>query len=224
MRPDRLPSVALLVAGFFFGIPAAHADEPVDPPASPPVSPAPKPQKASLQAVQPTAKQAKPARRLKIKRKAKMNRQGPIATFPGFRMLEDGTARVYVEISQKVDISELAAEGRVVYRMKGVYVPTRNNRLPLLTAFFPTSIARVQLVEQDDDADLVIELKQPAKLEYRIVESEGGVVLQVDCPPATAPAPRGFQTEPEKAAVSEPGQSAPEPQKKDTKKPMNLGF
>src|SRR5206468_12121349 len=81
-----------------------------------------------------------------------------VATFPGFKMLPDGSSRVFVEVSRKIDVTEHKAEGRITYRLKGAAVPIRTNRLPIDTSFFPTPVGRIQLVEEGDDADLVIEL------------------------------------------------------------------
>jgi hypothetical protein len=152
--------------------PPVHADEPAAkaPPAA--AAPSPAPQKRAMKA-QKGKKKAQ---------KAKREINGPVATFPAFRLLEDGGARVHVEISEKVPVSEHKAEGRVAYRIKGAAVPTSNNLRALDTQFFDTPVARVQLVEVDEDVDLVIDLKQPAQPSHRLVESEGGVVLQVDFP------------------------------------------
>jgi len=140
--------------------------------------------------------QSAPAKKPR-KRKKKRDLKGPIANFPGFRLLSSGASRVWVEISQKVDISEHNAPGRLVYRMKGVTVPTRTNRLPLETMFFPTPVSRVMLVELDDgDLDLVIELRQPATPTQKLVETEGGFMLVVDFPPPQASATNAPSTGP----------------------------
>lgn len=179
MRP-LLPTA---LAGLLLA-PLAHAD---DPPGEKPVP------SQQAQAAKPPATGKTPARKAKKGKKAKKREiKGPIASFPGFRMLPGGASRVYVEISEKVEITEHKAEGRIAYRMKGVSVPTKTNRLPLETMFFRTPVSRVQLVEQDEaDVDLVIELNQPSTPTYKLVDSEGGVVLQVDFPalPAGAAQP-----------------------------------
>jgi hypothetical protein len=127
-------------------------------------------------------KQAVAKPRGKDKAKRKRTAGGPIAMSPGFAMLQGGKSRIFVEVSQKVDVTEQKAQGRIVYRIKGASVPLRNNRLPLLTGFFPTPVMDVRLVEQDNDVDLVIHLRQASTVEHRIVASEGGMVVQVDFP------------------------------------------
>jgi len=123
---------------------------------------------------------------------------GPVATYPGFRMLDGGASRVFVSVSKKVPISEHKAQGRVTYRLQGVAAPVRTNRLPLLTNFFPTPVGRVQLVEQGNDVDLVIELRAPSDAKHRIVERDGTILLQVDFPRA------------ENLAVQSPTSAGPE--------------
>lgn len=174
MRRHLPVALAALLAA-----PLAHADEPAAK-----VPPAPAAQSPAPQKKAPRAQKAR-----KKARKAKREINGPVATFPGFRILEDGSTRVHVEISEKVPVSEHKAEGRVAYRIKGAAVPTANNLRALDTQFFDTPVARVQLVEGDEDVDLVIELKQPAQPSHRLVESEGGVVLQIDFPAQKSRAP-----------------------------------
>jgi hypothetical protein len=114
---------------------------------------------------------------------------GPVATYPGFRMLDGGASRVFVSVNRNVEVTEHKAEGRVTYRLKGVAAPVRTNRLPLLTNFFPTPVGRVQLVEQGADVDVVIDLRMPSSSQHRVLQQNGGILLQVDFPrPAGLPA------------------------------------
>jgi hypothetical protein len=165
------------------------------PPAKPaaPAVPA-MPQLSAPQTVsRPATKAAAPRARGKANHKKKKQKEaeaprrpitGPVATYPGFRMLDGGGSRVFVNVSKKVVISEHKAQGRVTYRLQGVAAPVRTNRLPLLTSFFPTPVGRVQLVEQGNDVDLVIELRAPSEAKHRVVERGGTILLQVDFPRA----------------------------------------
>ncbi len=184
MRPLLPPALlGLFLAPLLCFSAVAAAD---DVPAAP--APAPKyPQDQAAKAPPQQAGKTPGARKAKTRhaKKAKRKRdvKGPVASFPGFRMLPGGESRVYVEISEKVEITEHKAEGRITYRLKGVSVPTRTNRLALETMFFQTPVSRVQLVEQDEaDLDLVIELSQPSAPTFKLADSEGGVILQVDFP------------------------------------------
>jgi hypothetical protein len=131
---------------------------------------------------------AKPARRAPRKAKKPRVVKGPVANFPSFRVLPDGSSRIHVAISEKVIVAERKAEGRVAYRLKGTSVPVRTNLLPLETSFFKTPVARVSLVEAgDEDVELIVELRQPSSVTYKTVDTDAGMLLQVDVP---APAPR----------------------------------
>ena len=121
----------------------------------------------------------------------------PIATYPSFRLLDDGSTRVTVEITHKVAVTEHKARGRVVYSLAGAVVPGSNTRLALPTGFFRTPVERIEVVGQAGGADLVIELREALEPTYRVIGTpRGSVVLQVDFPrsPDTASA-----TDPEPA-------------------------
>ncbi len=130
---------------------------------------------------------AKPARRAARKAKKRKFVKGPVANFPAFRIQPDGSSRIHVEISEKVIVAERKAEGRLAYRIKGASVPVRTNLLPLETSFFRTPVARVMLVEAgDDDVELIVELRQPSVGTYKVVDTDAGMILQVDFPAPTA--------------------------------------
>lgn len=126
---------------------------------------------------------------------------GPIATYPGFRMLQDGRSRVVVDIRGKIEVSEHRGEGLLTYRLSGVAAPSRINRLPLVTSFFPTPVSRVQLVDRKGDLDLVIELKQPAIPTFRVIPTRTGLQLQIEFPKpgdaTAAPPPERNADEPQ---------------------------
>lgn len=133
---------------------------------------------------------AKPTKRVKRKAKKRKAVKGPVANYPSFRVLPDGSSRINVEISEKVIVAERKAEGRVAYRLKGTSVPITTNLLPLETSFFKTAVSRVSLVEVDDeDIELVVEFRQPSSVTYKVVDTDAGVILQVDIPAPTAQAP-----------------------------------
>ncbi|HVY48978.1 MAG TPA: hypothetical protein VHB21_23975 [Minicystis sp.] len=118
-----------------------------------------------------------------LQKKGARSPDEPIAWFPGFLRLQGGVTRVFLEVSKKVEITEHRGEGRLTYRLKGVDVPDRTNRLPLLTGFIATPVDRVQLVPDGPDADLVIDLREPSEASYRVIDTPRGIVLQVDFPP-----------------------------------------
>ncbi|AKT41997.1 uncharacterized protein CMC5_062190 [Chondromyces crocatus] len=119
------------------------------------------------------------------------NLLGPVATYPGFRMLSGGSSRVFLQVNRKVDVVESKAAGRITYRLKGTHT-IQTNQYPLVTSFFPTPVGRVLLTPQGTDLDLVVELRVPSEAQHRVLETDQGMVLQVDFPavdPGKLPAP-----------------------------------
>lgn len=146
----------------------------------------------SLTATKPatTDAPAKPSKRTARKAKKRQIVKGPVASFPAFRVLPDGSTRIHVEVSAKVGVDERKAEGRLAYRLKGASVPVQTNLLPLETSFFRTPVARATLVEVgDEDIELVVELRQPSTATYKVVDTDAGMILQVDFPPPATQAP-----------------------------------
>ena len=194
----------------------AIADPPAPAPAKPATPPPlPKPGATAkpppLPPANATAKAApkgKTTAAAKKKKKAKDGPvTGPIATYPGYRMLDGGGSRVLVTLSQKVAITEHKAEGKLTYTIAGVHVPTRTNRLPLLTGFFSTPVTKAELVERDNDVDLVIDVKNAAGVTYRVVETDKGAELQVDFPKVAVADEDGVTPTPD-ASTTTPATSA----------------
>src|SRR5262245_4373393 len=125
---NALPSrtftlLAILLVPLLAGAQDRPAPAVAAPPApAPSAAPAAPPVIARPMSEQPQAQAPKAGgtRGRKRSKPAAVQPQGPVATYPGFKMLEDGGSRVFVEISRKVEITEHKAEGRVTYRMKGV--------------------------------------------------------------------------------------------------------
>jgi hypothetical protein len=182
----RCPSLshALLASALLLSPAAARAEGAAPPPAAPSKSAAaaPRPKVAGKPAQRATRKAKRSA--------ATIAPDTPIATYPAFRLLEDGTTRISVEVSRKVTVTEHKAQGRAVYSLAGVAASGNNTLLPLPTGFFRTPVDRVELVEQNGGADLVIELREAVQPTYRVLDTPRGIVIQVDLPrPAGAAAP-----------------------------------
>ena len=155
---------------------------------------------AQLEAPAPAAR---PQGRKKGGRKVKelaRKLEGAVATYPGFRMLPDGTSRVFVQVSQKVEVTESKAEGRLVYRMKGAQA-IQTNRFPLVTTFFATPVGKVQLIDQGGDLDMVIDLRLKSDVQYRVLDTDAGIVVQVDFP-KIPPGAQSVATTPEAPATA----------------------
>jgi hypothetical protein len=93
----------------------------------------------------------------------------------------------------------------LVYRIAGVRVPVRTNRFDLPTEHFATPVGRVRLVAVDEGAELIIELRMPARSQARLQRTPRGTVLNVDFrEPARLPA-----TETETGEAATPAQGEP---------------
>lgn len=197
MRVSLASPLALLVALAAVSPALAADDDAYGDPSAEPTPPAP--------TAKPDAKPSPPAKRGKRARKPEPPANAPVATYPGFRMLDSGASFVWLELSRRVDVAETKTPARLVFRLKGAITRSRNNLRPLITDFFRSPVSRVQLVESGDDLDLVIDLRESGDAKARIVETEGGFTLRVDFPkvvrrqdpevaPARRPAPRPAET------------------------------
>ena len=119
----------------------------------------------------------------------------PIAGAPIFSRLPDGTSRISVEVSHRVDVVESRLPAHASYRLRGAMVLTPTNELALPTEWFATPVTRVQLVPEGPDLVLRVDLREDLAPVYRVVDTPRGIVLEVDLPRGAAP---------------DPGQPAPE--------------
>jgi hypothetical protein len=107
-----------------------------------------------------------------------------VATLPGFRMFEDGSSRVFVEIVGRVPVNPVDQGGvRLVYRMPGTLVTERVNRLSLPTTHFDSPVGNVHMEQTGVDADLVIELRQPAQPKLTVRQNDHVTMVSIDFPP-----------------------------------------
>ncbi|AKV02485.1 hypothetical protein AKJ09_09148 [Labilithrix luteola] len=84
---------------------------------------------------------------------------GPTATMPGFEALPDGGSRLFVQLTQPVQVEEHKAQGSLTYILKGAYVRQRNNLNSLVTVHFNTPVSRARLVPHGNDLHFVIDLR-----------------------------------------------------------------
>jgi hypothetical protein len=128
----------------------------------------------------------KPRRVRRRAHRVKFDPNAPNVTFPGFRMLPNGTSMVWVVVSKRVAVDVQRAKGRVVYVLRGAAVRTRNNTNPLITRHFNTPLARTRVVRHKAGAQLVLELREAAEPSHRILDGPRGMmVLQVTLPRAS---------------------------------------
>lgn len=104
---------------------------------------------------------------------------GPEATMVGFRKTGEGSALVYVQLTESVQVRSKEEGKTLVFTMKGTSVPKKNNRNPLVTNHFGSVVDRIRLVPSGKDTDLVIELRLKARSSVQVVRLGDGAVLEV---------------------------------------------
>ncbi|HWZ88320.1 MAG TPA: thrombospondin type 3 repeat-containing protein, partial [Polyangiaceae bacterium] len=111
-------------------------------------------------------------------------------TFAGFRSFDDGSSLVFVELSGPVTVDVKKTRGTVVYTLENTRVPLRNNRNPLLTAEFPSSLRRATIKPKKKAVELTIELKADVEPAHQLVQRGGATVLEIRLPkPPAMPTP-----------------------------------
>lgn len=128
----------------------------------------------------------KPAKgKRRYAKRIKIDPNAPIAMYPGFRMLADGTSQVWVYVSRKVTVTAASTTGQPTFVLTGAQVAVRNNTNALVTEYFDTPLARARLKRDPAGAQLVLELREPVSVQHRIVDGPGGTsILYVDLPKA----------------------------------------
>ena len=108
---------------------------------------------------------------------------GPVATLPGFEMLAEGGSRLFVELSQRVQVDERKVHGSLTYVLHGAHVMVHNNTNPLVTVHFNTPVASARLVPSGHDLLFIVSLRADATPTWKINPGkEGSSVLTVDFP------------------------------------------
>jgi hypothetical protein len=128
----------------------------------------------------------KPRKRRVRRRRIKYDPNAPHVTFPGFRMLPDGSSLIWVVVDKKTSVEVHRAQGQVTYVLTGAAVHTRNNTYPLVTTHFNTPVSRLRLVPRDAGAHLVVELREAVQPVHQVIDGPRGMmVLQVRLPRAS---------------------------------------
>jgi hypothetical protein len=170
-------SALLLASAFALAGPAAGAqDKKSDEPCVP---------GKPCAAAQPAAPAKKVTRHAKAARAKQQSFEGPMALWPGFRMLPGGGSQVVVLLNQTVQPQLIKTQSTLSFVLPGFHVPVTNNRRPLLTHFFNTPVADARLVQDKQDVRLVIDLRAVVEPKITVAAAPGGksFELQVDFPP-----------------------------------------
>jgi hypothetical protein len=131
---------------------------------------------------------------------------GADVTFAGFHVFEDGTSRLYVQLTSSVVVDANVVGKKAEYLLHGARIPNRNNKNPLFTQHFVAQVVSARLVPvgpdpkgrrkhqaKPSDVRLVVEMREDARPQHRVVRNaDGSATLVVDFPkpvkPPAAPA------------------------------------
>lgn len=128
----------------------------------------------------------------------------PNVTFAGFRLLSDGRALLYVELTSKVPVSVQKQKNLVTYELEGAQVLLKNNRNPLITSQFDTILDSARWVvvrparkkgkranateSAAPRVQLVLRLREDVTPTHTFSERPSGAVLEITLPaPGTKP-------------------------------------
>jgi hypothetical protein len=139
-------------------------------------------------------------------------------TFSGFHVFQDGSSRLFVQLSQPTSIEAKVAGKKAEFLITGARVPIRNNKNPLLTRHFTALVVSARLVPEGatrgkgkakakSDVRLVVEMREAGKPDHRVVRNpDGSATLVIDFPkPVTPPSPEPDEAPPaQKASDAEP--------------------
>jgi hypothetical protein len=119
----------------------------------------------------------------KGKRQAPLDPRRPLAQAPNFELRPDGSSAVTLLLSHETQVTRAGQDRRVEYRLKGAQVGVANNMNPLITAHFATPVVRVVLRRSNDDAVLILELRENVQPTHQILSGPaGGAMLEVTLP------------------------------------------
>lgn len=118
-----------------------------------------------------------------VARGTRYKASGPVVNMPGFEQTNDGGSRLFVQLSQSVQVEERKAQGSITYVLKGASPRVWNNTNALVTVHFNTPVSRARLVPQGGDLHFIIELRSAATPTWKVNDSQDKTaMLAVDFP------------------------------------------
>jgi hypothetical protein len=148
-----------------------------------------------------------------------VRRAGPIATLPGFEETSDGGSRLFVALTQSVQVEERKAQGVITYVLKGAHINRYNNTNALVTVHFNTPVSRARLVPAGNDLHFIVELRAAATPTFKMVDNaDRSAMLTIDFAkgdftnaPAQGDAPPVVSQQPKKLGKKTPPQPGQQP-------------
>jgi hypothetical protein len=99
-------------------------------------------------------------------------------TWPGFQ-IRDGAPTVFIELTSPVEWTVAEAGSSLVYTLKNVTIPLRNNRRVLEVREFHTAVRSIDARPKGRDALVTIHLSRKVAHKERTEEAAGGFKLLV---------------------------------------------
>ncbi len=107
----------------------------------------------------------------------KIDPNAPIATYPAFMMLPDGSSQVWVYVNKKVPVQVSSAPGRVTFVLTGAQIAVWNNTHVLATQFFDTPLSRARLRPDKAGAQLVLDLRENVTPKHSVADGPHGTMI-----------------------------------------------
>ena len=98
-------------------------------------------------------------------------------------MQADGSSRLFVALTQTVQVEEHSARGVLTYVLKGAHVVLRNNENALVTVHFNTPVVRARLLPAGNDLQFIVDLRAAVTPTWKVTPGKDGTsLLLVDFP------------------------------------------
>ncbi len=93
---------------------------------------------------------------------------------PEFQVVSDGSSRISVLLSRRVEVLVHGTRRRYIYDLPNVQVAVANDLNPLITTHFSTPLQDVRLVSHQKGARLVVDLRESVAPQYSMKDIAGG--------------------------------------------------
>jgi hypothetical protein len=128
------------------------------------------------------------------------------AILPGFETLDDGSTRLFVDLSAPISYETKSAKGSIIYVLKKTVVARRNNCNALVTEFFNTPARTARLVPHGHDLWFVVDLRDSVPPAVSVdAKAGGGATLSIRFPKGDYLPPQPAAEAPSRAEPEEPG-------------------
>jgi hypothetical protein len=128
--------------------------------------------------------------------------EGATVTYSGFQVFPDGSSRLSVYLTGAPRVETSHSGKRAEFILRGVTIPVRNNKNPLLTSHFSSVVRSIRFAADGapkkgrgkkppaTDTHLIVELRESIQPAHRMTKTaDGAPLLVVDFPKPTSPVP-----------------------------------